>query len=134
MRRQDLARAILMFDDVPGVLTWGESRADAEVMAADAIAAQLTCAAALRDWPAPSAARAGEVVVALLPLLAAKAALWVAMTEYALDKGSLARRLGVSEAAVRRLLSFRHRTRIGLVEQTLGALGKRLVVEVQEAA
>jgi antitoxin HicB len=117
--------------DVDGILTWGETRAMAEAMAADAIATQLSRAPALQDWPAPSPTPPDEVLVVLPPLLAAKTALRVAMTEAGLDHSGLARRLGVSETAARRLLNFRYRSRIDLIEQALAALGKRLVVEVR---
>jgi hypothetical protein len=40
----------------------------------------------------------------------------------------------VSEGAARRLLNFRHRSHIGQLETARAALGKRLVVEVQDAA
>jgi antitoxin HicB len=85
-------------------------------------------------WPRPPAPREGEVVVALPPLLAAKAALWAAMAEAKIGNSELARRLGLTEGAVRRLLNFRHRSHIGQLETALAALGKRLVVEVQDAA
>ena len=64
----------------------------------------------------------------------AKAALWAAMEEAGVSKRELARWLGVTEGVVRRLLNFRHRSHIGRLETALAALGKRLVVDVQDAA
>ena len=46
---------------------------------------------------------------------------------------ALARRLGVTEAVVRRLLDLDHRSHIGQVEKALGILGRRLEVRVKAA-
>ena len=120
--------------DRPEVATQGDDMEEAMAMAADAIATALSAYKGPGAWPRPSAARAGEVVVALPPLLAAKAGLWAAMAEAGVGNSALARRLGVSEGVVRRLLNFRHRSHIGQLETALATLGKRLVVEVQDAA
>ena len=47
---------------------------------------------------------------------------------------ALAKRLGVAENAVRRLLDLDHRPHIGQIEAALAVFGKRLVVEVRDAA
>jgi len=120
--------------DLPEVATQGDDMDEAMAMAVDALATALSAREGPGAWPRPSAPRTGEVVVALPPLLAAKAALWAAMEEAAISNSELARRLGVSEGVVRRLLDFRHRSHIGQLETALAALGKRLVVEVQDAA
>jgi ribosome-binding protein aMBF1 (putative translation factor) len=57
-----------------------------------------------------------------------------AIEEADVSNSELARRLGVTEGVVRRLLNFRHRWHIGQLETALAALGKRLVVDVQDAA
>jgi antitoxin HicB len=118
--------------DLP-VVTWGETLAAAMAMAADAIATVLSDLPP-EDWPKPSLAQPGEVVVALPPLLAAKTALWSAMVERDVSKSELARRLGCDEKEVRRLLSFKHRSQIDRVAAALACLGKRLVVELEDAA
>ena len=120
--------------DLPEVATQGDDMDEAVAMAADAIATALSARVGPGAWPRPSAARAGEVVVALPPLLAAKAALWAAMEEAEVSNSELARRLGATEGVVRRLLNFRHRSHIGQLETALAALGKRLVVDVEDAA
>ena len=56
------------------------------------------------------------------------------MSQAGLTTTVLAERLGVPEAAMRRLLDLDHRSHIGEVERALALLGKRLVVEVLEAA
>ena len=47
---------------------------------------------------------------------------------------ALGKRLGVSGRTIRRLLDLDHRSHIGQIDTTLASLGKRLVVEVQDAA
>ena len=46
-----------------------------------------------------------------------------------LTKVGLARRLGLSEGAVRKLLNPNHRSHIGQIERTLAKVGRRLVAE-----
>jgi antitoxin HicB len=117
----------------PPVVTWGETLPEGMAMAADAIATVLSDLPP-GDWPKPSPAQAGEVLVTLPPLLAAKTALWSAMVEAGVGKSELARRLRCDEKEVRRLLSFKHRSQIDRVAAALACLGKRLVVDLEDAA
>jgi antitoxin HicB len=118
--------------DLP-VVTGGATLLEATAMAADALATVLSDLPP-RDWPTPSPPRPDELVVTLPPLLAAKTALWSAMVEAGVDRSELARRLGCDEKEVRRLLSFKHRSPIDRVAAALACLGKRLVVELEDAA
>ena len=81
-----------------------------------------------------SVMQSGEQLITLPPLLTAKTALWSAMVEAGIGKSELARRLGCDEKAVRRLLSFRHRSQIDRIAAALACLGKRLVVDLADAA
>lgn len=120
--------------DVPEVTTQGDTMDEAKAMAIDALATVLSARCGPKDWPVASAPMADEIVVTLPPLLAAKVALWASMNEAEVSNSELARRLGVTEGVVRRLLNFRHRSHIGQLEAALAALNKRLVVDVEEAA
>jgi antitoxin HicB len=84
--------------------------------------------------PLPSKAARGRSCVLLHPLAAAKVSLHNAMLAAGETNVSLARKLGVTEAAVRRLLNLDHRSHIGQVEQALQLLGLRLVVSVARVA
>ena len=86
-----------------------------------------------RAIPQPSPP-GGKPPVAVPPLAAAKLGLHEGMSHAGLTTTVLAERLGVPEAAMRRLLDLDHRSHIGEVERALALLGKRLVVEVLEAA
>ena len=46
----------------------------------------------------------------------------------------MARRIGCDPKDIRRLLDLMHRSRLDRLEAALAALGKRLVVEVRDAA
>jgi antitoxin HicB len=56
------------------------------------------------------------------------------MREAGLGREALAARLGTDEAAVRRLLDLDRKTPIAQIDHALAALGKRLVVAVEDAA
>jgi antitoxin HicB len=51
-----------------------------------------------------------------------------------LTKTALARKLGIPKTTVDRLFDFRNHTRLDQLEAAISALGKRLVVEIQDAA
>lgn len=60
----------------------------------------------------------------------AKAALYVAMREAGISKTQLAKRLGVDEKEVRRLLDPRYGSKLPRIAQAISALGRRLVVSL----
>jgi antitoxin HicB len=131
---RDESGFVVSFPDVPEALTGGDSHAEALTLAADALAVALAgYVHARRAIPAPGAAGKGQVLVAVPPVVAAKLALYSAMRAKRLSKVALAARLGLSEAAVRKLLDPDHRSHIGQVEAALKALGRALVVEDKAA-
>jgi antitoxin HicB len=85
-----------------------------------------------RAIPEPSPAR-GRPVVVLPPLVSAKLALYEAMRAQRITRTELARRLGLQENAIRRLLDLDHRSHIDQVDRALAALGKRLEVRLEPA-
>ena len=86
------------------------------------------------EIPRPSPPERNDVVVPVPPLMAAKAALYVAMREARLSNAMLARRLRCDEKEVRRMLDPRHATRLLRLQQALHVLGKRLVIGMEEQA
>jgi antitoxin HicB len=99
-------------------------------MAEDALVAIL--AAHVRQGeaiPAPSAARPGQHLVPVPPLVAAKLALYTAMLDQGVSNAQLAGRLEVSEEAVGRLLDPDYRSHLTPVMNALHAVGRALVVE-----
>ena len=114
---------VATFPDVRGAVAGGRSRAEALTMAESALAAALA-GHVYRGWeiPAPSHAVDGQELVAVPPVTAAKLALYTAMRQRRLTHEQLATRVGISEAAARRLLDPRHRSPIDRVEAALRAV------------
>jgi len=74
------------------------------------------------------------VPVAVAADVAAKLAVLQAFAEAGISKVELARQLGKDEKEVRRILDPRHPTKLPTLTEALRALGKPLVVAVEEAA
>jgi len=85
--------------------------------------------------PGPSLRRPleDERLITLPVLIEAKLALMRRMYETGITKVELARLLGISEGAVRRLLRFDHRSHIGRIEAALEKLGSRLELRLRHA-
>jgi antitoxin HicB len=66
--------------------------------------------------------------------IAGKLALYLAMIERRMNNSELARRLGVRETVVRRMLDPDHDTKSEKIQAALEVLGKRIVVAVDDAA
>lgn len=117
--------------DLPEVITQGDSREDALAQAIDALdeafAARMKAG---EDFPLPRVARRGEVLAAPPAESVAKAALYVAMREANVSKVEMAKRLGVDEKEVRRLLDPHHPSKLPRIAQAIELLGKRLVIEL----
>ena len=121
--------------DVPGALTVGKDEADAIVQAADALITLFVCFMAEGEpIPPPSRPKRGQACAVLAPMVAGKLAIYQAMREAGLTQAALAERLGCDPRQVRRLLDLDHRSRLDQLEAALAALGKRLVLEVRDAA
>ena len=121
--------------DVPGALTVGKDDADAIAQAADALITLFAYMIAQGEpIPRPSRPKRGQACAVLPPLMAAKLAVYQAMRTAGLTQSALAERLGCDPRQVRRLLDLDHRSRLDQLEAALGVLGKRLVLEVRDAA
>jgi antitoxin HicB len=126
---------VITFRDIPEVAAQGRNEKDALWQAADsleqAIASRIACG---REIPPASRTLPGERPIPVPASMAAKAALYLAMGEARLTNVALARKLGCDEKEVRRMLDPRHATKLPRIKEALDALGKRLVLSVEEAA
>ena len=123
---------LVRFRDLPEALTEGETFEDALVQAADAL--EEAIAGRIRrgdDIPIGTPARRGEQDIAVPPVMAAKAALYLAARDAPIGKTELAKRLGVDEKEGRRLLDPHHPTKIQRLQDALAAVGQTLVVRVE---
>lgn len=129
--RKDVA--IASFPDVPEAITEGDSESEALAAAADALGMALL-SYPLRGLPLPKRRFRSGHLVTVSAEVAAKLAVLEAFNQSGLSKSELARRIGVSESEVRRILDPMHATKLPRLAEALAALGKRLVVGVEEAA
>ena len=121
---------VVSFRDLPECLTSGRNEAEALAEATDAL--EEAIAGRIVDGdpiPPPSTRRAGDRRVAVPPVMAAKAALVLAFRDSGLSRLAFARRLGVDDKVVRRMLDPRHATAANRLHKALRQLGRELVVE-----
>ena len=131
---EEFGGVLLQFVDVPEAHTSAASEAAAGAQALDCLVAALGGYVKLgRKIPRPSPPR-GRPVADLPPLVAAKLALYEALRAAGVTRTELARRLGLQENAVRRLLDLDHRSHIDQIDRALAALGQRLEVRALQPA
>jgi antitoxin HicB len=123
------------FPDLPEALTGGDDLADTSIQAADCLGEAISGRIVRgEEIPAPSRPKRGQHLVSVPLYLAPKLALYLAMRERGLRNTGLARRLGVSETVVRRMLDPKHQTKADKIQSALAVLGKRIVVTFEDAA
>lgn len=126
---------VVTFRDWPEAITQGDTWEAALSEATDCLEeAVAACIADGREIPPPSFTLAGEYGVSVPIQTALKAALYLAMRGAAVGKSELARRLGIHENEARRLLDPRYPSKVEALERALFAVGRRLAVELREAA
>lgn len=128
-------RILVEFVDLPRVATDGKDEREAMEEAIDALGSGLSIRLSRREEiPAPSPVKRGQRQVPGPLWLAPKLALYLAMREQSVSNSELARRLGVHERVIRRMLDPRHATRPEKIQAALAVLGKQMAVEVRGAA
>lgn len=132
----DAGRIQVRFPDFPEALTDGADEPEALTEAADclaeAVAARIADGA---DIPAPAPLRRGMHAVPLSPVLAYKAALFSAMRRDRISKSELARRLGLDEKDVRRLVDPKYRgSKVDRLHAALAACGVMAQITLVDSA
>lgn len=123
------------FPDLPEALTGGDDLDDAIQQAADCLAEAIAGRIARgEDIPSPSRPKRGQRLVSVPLYLAPKLALFLTMREQRVKNTELARRLGVTETVVRRMLNPKHDTKPENMQAALACLGKRIVITFEDAA
>jgi antitoxin HicB len=128
-------RVLVEFVDLPRVSTDGKDDHEAMAEAVDALGSDLSIRLSRREEiPAPSVAKRGQRLVPVPIWLAPKLALYLAMREQQVNNSELARRLGIHERVIRRMLDPEHASKPERIHAALAALGKQMTVEVRDAA
>lgn len=119
--------------DLPELVTQGDDQEHALSEATDAMdeVFALYMSEGLA-FPAPTRARRREHLISPPPETVAKAALHAAMRSASVSKVQLARRLGVDEKVVRRLLDPHHASKLPRIAEAVQLLGRRLVIGLEE--
>ena len=128
-------RVLVEFVDLPRVAPDGKDDHEAMEEAMDALGSELSIRLSRREAiPVSSAAKRGQRLVPVPLWLAPKLALYLAMRDREVNNSELARRLGVHERVIRRMLDPEHATKAEKIQAALAALGKLMTVEVRDAA
>jgi antitoxin HicB len=128
-------RILVTFPDFPASATDGTDMSEATEQAADCLGSAIAVALAYKEEiPRPSGARRRQRMVPVPLWIAPKLALYWRMRDLGLSNSRLARKLGVTEAVVRRLLDPDHASKTAKLEAALEALGQRVALGVENVA
>lgn len=134
-RRDQDGRSVVSFPDFAEAHTDGKDAREAMEEAIDCLGSVIAFRIVDKgDIPVPSAPKRGQRLVPVPLWIAGKMALYLAMRERKMSNSELARRLGVRETVVRRMLDPDHETRSEKLQAALVVLGKRIFVAVESAA
>jgi antitoxin HicB len=128
-------RILVEFVDLPRVATDGKNDREAMEEAMDALGSDLSIRLSRREEiPPPSAVKRGQRLVPAPLWLAPKLGLYLAMRDQGVNNSELARRLGIHERVIRRMLDPEHASKAEKIQAALAALGKQMTVEIHDAA
>jgi antitoxin HicB len=118
-----------------GVVTDGETVQEALANAKDCLETMISFCIAKREGIPPPSPAQGRRLISPEARLALKAGVWLAMREQGIGFDELATRLAIRSAdEAEKLIDPRRRTRPELLEAAAAALGKRVALELQDAA
>lgn len=126
---------VVSFPDVPEAHTQGDTMEEATRMAEEALELALTFyTEEWKDLPVASAPKRGMRMIRVPALSEAKFKLYSALRAAGIKKVELARRLKCSPSQVDRLLDIQHGSKLDQLEAAFAAIGKRIAIDVREAA
>ena len=134
-RKDEAGRTLVLFPDFPRSATDGANALEAMEEAIDCVGSAIAFAMVYKEAiPRPSAPKRGQRMVPVPLWIAPKLALYWRMRELGISNSELARKLGVRETIVRRMLNPDHTTKSEKIQAALETLGKRFLVVVEDAA
>jgi antitoxin HicB len=125
---------LVTFPDVEGAVTFGDTIEEALARAPEALATILEAYIKDRRPIPPPSTRRTKYRVTVPALVDAKIQLYEAMRTAKVGKAELGRRLQWHGPQVDRLLAMKHGSKLEQIEAAFRALGKRLVVGVEDVA
>ena len=126
---------VVKFPDLKGANTGADTLESALDEAADCLGSYLAMLIVSRKpIPEPSAAKNKQQLISVPLWIAPKVALYLAMRDQGISNSDLARRLGVRETIVRRMIDPDCATKSVRLEGALRSVGKRLLVAIDDAA
>ena len=123
---------LVTFPDVEGAVTFGDTIEEALTRAPEALATILEAYIKDRRPIPPPSVRSTKYRVTVPALVEAKIRLYEAMRAAKVGKAELGRRLDWHPPQVDRLLAMTHGSKLEQLEAAFSALGKRLVVGVED--
>jgi antitoxin HicB len=134
-RPDEGGRPVVSFPDFPRAHTDGKDMREAFEEATDCLGSVIAAHIAEKcEIPEPSPLKRGWKLVPVPLWVAGKLALYLTMHEQKITNSDLARRLGVRETVVRRMLDPDHATKSEKLQAALSVLGKRILVALDDAA
>ena len=116
---------VVTFPDLGRGATGAATFKESIILAEDALVVTLsTYMDCDEELPPPSPWVEGQELIGVQPLIAAQLDLYNTMRQQNLSRAALAKRLGVSQAAVKRLLTLNYRTPITQVRRALAAISQ----------
>ena len=122
---------LVRFPGIPEALTEGESEAEARTNALDCVLTALEgYIVAGKSLPRDGSGHAGADRAILPSLATAKLAVYETMRQCGWSRSKLAREMGLSENAARRLLDLRHNSQMWLVDRALATMNASLSIRL----
>jgi len=134
VERQENGWWLVRFPGIPEALTEGETEEEARANALDCVIAALEGYMKAGKPLAREGARHSGLDRAVLPsLVTAKLAVYETMRGRGWSKLKLAKELGMSENAVRRLLDLHHSSHMWVIDEALAKMNAELPIDLPRA-
>ena len=127
---------VVTFPDFDWGITQGDTEEEAAEMALDAIRTMIQEHIRNGEKITPPSKPRGRKyrMIRLAALDAAKVSLYAAFIASGMKKVDLARRLGIPKTTIDRLFDLDNHSRLDQIEAAFAVLGKRISIQVQDAA
>jgi len=133
LERQENGWWLVRFPGIPEALTEGETEEEARANALECVITALEgYMKARRPLPREGAGYTSHSRVVLPSLVTAKLAVYETMRVRGWSNVKLAKELGMSENAVRRLLNLRHRSHLWIIDEALAKMNTELNVDLPQ--